>query len=198
MLASHVKERAAKVDHTLSYQLYSLGRKFQNNTRKYLKGLEYSCHGVPWLVGVAILCYVSNNKNSKFWVRLLIGLVFDIIYVAVSKAFFRRRRPSYANQEDQMIMIGYDKLSFPSGHTSRALYVALIFSGHWFSLLIWLWALAVSASRVVYGRHFLGDILGGLVVGYWNYITQFSLFYPVHAMLEWFLLNLVSETGDEW
>lgn len=196
MLSNHVKESAAKFDQQISYKIYSLGRQFTNGTRKYLKGLEWSCHGVPWLVAIAILCYVS--KSSQLWVRLLIGLVFDIVYVAVGKAFFRRRRPAYSNQEDQMIMIGFDKMSFPSGHTSRAIYVALFFSGYWFSLLIWAWALAVAASRVIYGRHFLGDILGGLLVGYWNYVTQFSLFYPIHAMLEWFLLNLVSETGDEW
>lgn len=195
MLSNHVKEQAAKFDQTISYKLYSVGRKFTTKSRKYLKALEYSCHGIPWLLAMVVLCYVSR---SKVWIRLLIGLIFDIIYVAISKAFFRRRRPAYSNQEDQMIMIGYDKLSFPSGHTSRAIYVALFFSGSWYSLLVWTWAIAVSASRVIYGRHFVGDILGGLVVGYWNYITQFSLFFPIHAMLEFFVLNLIGDGGDDF
>jgi len=198
MLSTHVQEQAAKIDTTISYKIYNLGRHYlKQSSKKYLKALEWSCHGVPWLVIVAILCYVS--PASKFWVRLLIGLVFDIVYVAVAKAFFRRRRPAYANQEDQMIMIAFDKMSFPSGHTSRALYVALVFSGRWYSFAVWLWSLAVAASRVIYGRHFVGDVLGGLVVGYWNWITQFSLFYIVHAPLEWFLLNLITDTaGDDY
>ena len=193
MLAGHIKDQAAYLDKNISYQIYSLGRRYQKQTRKYLKGLEYSCHGIPWLTLTTLLCYINSSNTS--YVHLLIGLIFDIIYVAVAKASFRRRRPTYASQEDQMIMIGYDKLSFPSGHTSRAIYVALFYSGYWYSLFIWIWALAVSGSRVVYGRHFVGDLVGGLVVGYFNYVTQFTLFYPIHAMMEWFINSLLMETA---
>ena len=44
--------------------------------------------------------YVTSLKEAS--VNLLIGLVLDIVIVAVLKAFTRRRRPSY-DVDDQVI-----------------------------------------------------------------------------------------------
>lgn len=195
MLATHFRGKLIDIDKKLSYQLFSLNRKYNHTGQKYLKALEYSCHGIPWLMFVSICFYMSSRTKSEFYAQLLTGLIFDIIYIVVFKSFARRCRPTYASQEDS-IMISVDKLSFPSGHASRSIYLALFFSQYWFSSIVWLWAIAVTISRVLYGRHFLGDIFGGVLVGYWNYITQFSLFYPLHSFLMWFLMNLITNVDD--
>lgn len=196
-MLQHLKKDLAKWDQWVSYRLYSnIGRKHQAMLGKYLKMLEYSCHGVPWLVGVFIMLYTL--RKNDIYAQLLIGLVFDIIYVAVLKALARRKRPDYAPQGDQMLVVGVDKLSFPSGHSSRAIYVALFFSGTVFALPIWLWAVAVVASRVLLGRHFVGDALAGSMLGYWNYLTQYTLFYPIHSFCMWFILNALATGANDY
>ena len=72
--------------------------------------------------------------------------------------------------------LGPDKHSFPSGHTSRCftiLLLVLLFrsNGRVSSGLCWatgVWAAAVSLSRVLLGRHYLGDLAGGFVLAHIN------------------------------
>lgn len=194
MSIRYIQNCAAKLDSTISYHLYKNASKIPK-CEKHLRYLEYSCHGIPWLVIVTIVAYTS--RENDFWINLLIGLIFDIVYIAVMKACCRRRRPTYAVQTNTLFI---DKLSFPSGHASRAVYVALMFreSALFLNWLIWLWALAVIISRVLYGRHFVGDILAGTLIGYFNFITQFTLLFPVHSFFKWFMLNLIYETIDDY
>lgn len=55
------------------------------------------------------------------------GLIYDVMLVAFIKAFTRRNRP-VGNQSDMFMARGPDKFSFPSGHASRAVWVALFFT----------------------------------------------------------------------
>jgi len=136
--------------------------------RTHMKSLEVSCHGIVWLMLAIAGIYVAEFKEMS--VNLLIGLVLDIIIVAVLKAFCRRRRPAY-DVDDQVGTIKMvDKFSFPSGHATRAAMLAVLFS--YLSplpFLTWVpflgWALAVSASRVLLGRHHILDVVAGIFIG---------------------------------
>ena len=66
-----------------------------------MKSLEISCHGIPWLMLAIAGIYVTSLKEAS--VNLLIGLVLDIVIVAVLKAFTRRRRPAY-DVDDQVFV----------------------------------------------------------------------------------------------
>lgn len=136
--------------------------------RTHLKSLEVSCHGIPWLVFAIAGIYIAESKEVP--VNLLIGLIIDIVIVAVLKAFTRRRRPAY-DVDDQVATIKIvDKFSFPSGHATRALMLAILFSClSPLPFLAWIpfvgWALAVSASRVLLGRHHILDVVAGILIG---------------------------------
>ena len=131
--------------------------------------------------------YVTSLKESS--VNLLIGLVLDIVIVAVLKAFTRRRRPAY-DVDDQVLEVKIctneknsqfhpievatikmvDKFSFPSGHATRATMLALLFTFlSPLPFLLWIpciaWAGAVAVSRVLLGRHHILDVLAGVVIG---------------------------------
>ncbi len=65
-----------------------------------------------------------------------------------------------------------DKFSFPSGHATRAVALALFFTSLYrlpAPLLtvapLWAWAAAVCGSRVLLGRHHLLDVAGGILAG---------------------------------
>jgi len=120
-------------------------------------------------MGLAIAgIYVTNLKEAS--VNLLIGLVLDIVIVAVLKAFTRRRRPAY-DVDDQVATVKMvDKFSFPSGHATRATMLALLFTLlSPLPLLLWVpflaWAAAVAVSRVLLGRHHILDVVAGVIIG---------------------------------
>jgi len=79
---------------------------------------------------------------------------------------------------------------FPSGHTSHALTtwgaVFLFFKQIWVKILAGSMILLIPVSRIYLGRHFLGDVLGGYVIGFgfvlFFYMTEIKrqhLFIPV-------------------
>lgn len=92
------------------------------------------------------------------------------------KAFARRRRPPTKNP-DFFKSIGPDQYSFPSGHASRAILISFIFTqifplfenGYLYlgvSIFIWTWSTIVCLSRLLNGRHYLFDVLVGIVIGF--------------------------------
>ena len=100
-------------------------------------------------------------------VNLFIGLIIDIILVAVIKAATRRRRPAI---NDDPFCIGPDKFSFPSGHVSRCIFiVTFLIVLDPISFIFWpallAWAVTLTLSRLLLFRHHILDVVGGIVLG---------------------------------
>ena len=102
--------------------------------------------------------------------------MIDIAIVGIIKAFVRRRRPA-TKKADVFGSIGPDKFSFPSGHASRSILITQIFtkisplaeSGLAYIIIflsLWMWALCVCLSRILNGRHYVLDVVCGVVVGF--------------------------------
>lgn len=69
--------------------------------------LQYSCHGLVWLVVLLAACWFFENPSYyQTQMNLLIGLILDIVFVASIKAATRRRRPTI---NDDLFSIGPDK-----------------------------------------------------------------------------------------
>ncbi|XP_050537345.1 polyisoprenoid diphosphate/phosphate phosphohydrolase PLPP6 [Daktulosphaira vitifoliae] len=137
----------------------------------YYKGLEYSCHGILWLSSwLAFIWLIWTPSMFQMQVNFLFGLLIDIVVVAILKAFIRRRRP-VGNKNDQWITIGPDVYSFPSGHVSRAFFIAFYFHQLYplnklINVLCFVWAIAVALSRILLRRHHLLDVFAGSIIGY--------------------------------
>lgn len=100
-------------------------------------------------------------------VNMLVGLLLDIVIVALLKAYVRRRRPMPATDT---LVIGPDKFSFPSGHATRAFYVLVFFTKLFpLSIIFWMpitaWAVSVVLSRLILKRHYLLDVVAGSIIG---------------------------------
>ncbi|XP_011422413.1 polyisoprenoid diphosphate/phosphate phosphohydrolase PLPP6 [Magallana gigas] len=138
--------------------------------RPVMKVLEISCHGIPWLLGtIGLLLSVHKPEHLVVLMNLLIGLIGDLIIIAVLKMLVQRERPPL-NKSDMFATVSVDNYSFPSGHCSRAIMLAYFFSERVnFEApilgLIVLWALLVSLSRLLLGRHYLSDVLFGMILG---------------------------------
>uniref|UniRef100_U5EUT2 Putative presqualene diphosphate phosphatase n=1 Tax=Corethrella appendiculata TaxID=1370023 RepID=U5EUT2_9DIPT len=136
--------------------------------KTHCKFLEYSCHGIVWLAGWLAFCWMIDNSNLyQLQVNLFIGLIIDIIAVAIIKAATRRRRPAI---NDDPFCIGPDKFSFPSGHVSRCIFIVTTLTAlDPVSYFLWpplfAWAVSLCLSRLILFRHHILDVLGGVVLG---------------------------------
>ncbi|XP_045614454.1 polyisoprenoid diphosphate/phosphate phosphohydrolase PLPP6 [Procambarus clarkii] len=137
----------------------------------HMKGLEFSCHGIPWLVGTATLIFfITDLFLRQLLVNIFIALIIDIIVIAVAKGITRRRRPEANKKDDMFGQILVDKFSFPSGHATRAVMLSILLPMQYdmflpLSILVMIWGGAVCISRVLMRRHHLLDIIGGIVIG---------------------------------
>lgn len=134
----------------------------------HCKFLEVSCDGIAWLcTWIAFIWLINSNNLYAMQVNMLVGLLLDIVVVAVLKSFVRRRRPMPATD---FLVIGPDKFSFPSGHASRAFYVLLFFTKLYsLPIIFWMpitaWAVSVALSRLILKRHYILDVLAGALIG---------------------------------
>uniref|UniRef100_A0A0N4Z4G3 AcidPPc domain-containing protein n=1 Tax=Parastrongyloides trichosuri TaxID=131310 RepID=A0A0N4Z4G3_PARTI len=103
---------------------------------------------------------------------LIFAIVVDLILVGLFKILFRRSRPEFNESNDQYYEAPVaDKYSFPSGHTSRSSMLSVLFfiivkpENLGFCMVILMFPIFLGMSRVMMGRHYVSDILGGFILG---------------------------------
>lgn len=141
--------------------------------------LELSGHGVLWfsLCGVLLLLHylTSEPLYLTHTINMFTLLVTDIIVVVPIKLFFKRPRPAINQGTIPLSVSSVDCYAFPSGHASRCVALAIYFcymppfrlQTH----LWYIWALVVSLSRVLIGRHHVADVIIGVAAGLFIFET---------------------------
>jgi membrane-associated phospholipid phosphatase len=151
--------------------------------RKFVIALEFSGSGyiwIPYSIIMISIYYTSIHEAMRF-ILLFTGLMFDIAVIGTTKGLTRRSRPVV--NHDDVLSIGPDKYSFPSGHTSRAVFLLFYFIRTSFFQtipvpIIIIWLSLVVASRVLLGRHYISDVIAGIFFGIFecSVIVHFSPF----------------------
>lgn len=127
--------------------------------------LKISCHSVVWLATILVLIWTFNISNLyQMQVNLSIGLLLDIIIIAVLKAVTRRRRPMTNGN------LSHNKDSFPSGNAARVAFITYFFLNVWPVPLVCVppllaWSFSVCMSRLLMREHHIVDILAGIALG---------------------------------
>ncbi len=132
-----------------------------------------------WIPLYAILIYlIFKNYKKEGWL-ILVGIVItlvmaDMITYRFMKPYFLRLRPSHETSLESIIHIVNDYRGglhgFASSHaantTGVAFFIFLLFKNKYrWIWTIFVWAFAMSYSRIYLGVHYPGDILVGAVVG---------------------------------
>ncbi|XP_051172096.1 polyisoprenoid diphosphate/phosphate phosphohydrolase PLPP6 [Leptopilina boulardi] len=163
--------------------------------KTHYQALEISCHGILWIASWLAFIWILNSKNLyQMQVNFLIGIFTDILIIAIIKALVRRRRPT---PNTDIFGIGPDKFSFPSGHASRASYIVYFFFNLWPVNFIFIppllaWSFSICLSRVLMRRHYLLDVVGGILLGITNGILISTIYLTQETSTE-----LISWITDE-
>ena len=185
-LKEMIREVLDNYDKSCSYFIFSRAQRIMPRIKPFLYALEWSCNGLLWITVTMILLLLQNEVSLHS--KLLIGLIMDIFYIAIFKSLARRRRPTYAYQRDQALVVSVDKHSMPSGHCSRATYLTYFFwhflssSSPFITVLVSAWAICVIISRVLLGRHHILDCVAGILLGMFEYYVQFFTFLPINSI----------------
>lgn len=189
-------------DRRVSFQIFDWNRK-RGVRRFWLIALEISGHGLVWLGWPVLYLLLNPNISTDQFsliLHLYVLLLIDIAAITFLKPFVRRPRPSYDKGLQAGTVAAIDQFSFPSGHATRALSIALFtlyiafeepqyfseFAGFpVFAGLVALWGVAVAVSRVALGRHYVLDVMSGAGLGvfYVFLITKLWFFERIVAFL---------------
>lgn len=131
------------------------------------RGISRSGDGWVCVLAPLLVVLFGYSSARDFAVTALAACVAERIVYLVAKRGFKRRRPPNVMPDYRSHIVPSDEFSFPSGHTSAAFLIVtllFLFYGQAY-VLMYLWAVAVGASRVILGVHFPTDVLVGAVVG---------------------------------
>jgi len=121
---------------------------------------------------VVLLAYdvARRGRASLGTVSLGVSLAAAMVLVAVLKASLQVPRPGEQRLHQPFLeaLMAADYYAFPSGHTARAVVAAYYLSRGRrgpVRVALWAWALAVAASRVLLGAHWVSDVAASVVLG---------------------------------
>ncbi|KAJ8526781.1 hypothetical protein K7X08_029258 [Anisodus acutangulus] len=196
--------RIVDFDTAISLRLYTLTHPIL--PYYFLKTLEISGDGFlffPLILSLLLypLAFSDSTTANIFLINLLLGGILDLIVIGPLKHLIRRPRPVY--NKNMFVSFSVDHWSFPSGHSSRVSMIATLFYlsfdfikqvliqlkydlfVDYLILIVIGWSITTSCSRVLLGRHFVFDVIAGVMLGvlegmfvFWifNYVTLTSFF----------------------
>ena len=136
---------------------------------------------LAWMPVALTFAFVLLYKNKERWKEILLIFVALALVVTLCdqfasgfcKPYFARFRPTkhpdFMNDVCTVFDYRGGTYGFISSHASNAFGIAtltsLIFRNRCFSIVIFIWAIVNSYSRIYLGVHFISDIVPGIIVG---------------------------------
>ncbi len=148
----------------------------------------FSTQTFAWLPLYLFLLYLIIKEYGKESWIVLLGIVLTIVLAneitsSLMKPYFERLRPSLEPSLKGLVHLvdGYKggKFGFASSHAANTFGVATFFfllfktTKKWIGWLF-LWAVAMTYTRIYLGVHYPGDILVGGIIGVLAGITGFK------------------------
>ena len=118
-----------------------------------------------WLLALALVWWLGSAEWKSKSLIFAAAIIAAAVVVFVIKLTVRRQRPAgdWGN-----IYRSTDPHSFPSGHATRAVLLAILaidLGPPWLALLLGVWAPLVILARVAMGVHYVADVIAGAALG---------------------------------
>lgn len=136
---------------------------------------------VFWMPLAVFFVIMLFYKNKKHWKETLIVLAAIALVITlcdqfasgICKPVFARLRPTHHPEFMDKVQVVFNyrggRFGFISSHAANAFGFAtltsLIFKYHFYSVMLYLWAIVNSYSRIYLGVHFISDIVAGTIAG---------------------------------
>jgi undecaprenyl-diphosphatase len=130
--------------------------------------LVRSGDGWIWaLIAGALWFFLPFPEVKRVVYHCAVAIAISLVIYYPIKFGGRRLRPSDGGLNVKPLVPPLDKYSFPSGHTMNNLAVALTLASHFPSLFLPAIGVPIllGTLRVLFGVHYLSDIVGGSLLG---------------------------------
>lgn len=146
------------------------------------------------MVLALIMFFIFNREkmmNTSFMIELLAGFILTNLVIGLLKHTFEYPRPNeVAISLFPSTMTSIDTYSFPSGHASRAGYLAglieKITNKKILKIIAYMYTILICLSRLLLGVHWLSDVIAGSLIGYYIGLTFHipkKLLLRVHSLI---------------
>jgi undecaprenyl-diphosphatase len=131
---------------------------------------------IPLYAAIIFYFYKGKDWRQGIFVHLatiLLIVLCDQISASVCKPLFERLRPTWDPMICDLVHTVNGKrggtFGFVSSHATNvfglATFTSFLFKKRVFTIFIFLWAVAISYSRIYLGVHFPGDVIFGSILG---------------------------------
>jgi undecaprenyl-diphosphatase len=145
--------------------------------------LAHSGDSWLWMAALAFIWLASRGDWRRTAALMAVAVLLQALVIFAVKQAIRRERP---RGDWGGIYRSIDPHSFPSGHATRAVLLAVIGLGlgpAWFGLFLVFWAPLVSLARVATGVHFVSDVVVGALIGLLMGLLVLAVQNPIMSLL---------------
>lgn len=127
--------------------------------------------------GILLCIFLYYTGQRRLSAHLLLGILSLWLTVEIIKAIVERSRPFLSLESARIIGWRERGLSFPSGHTSQAFFMATLMAhslqvGTLLGGMVYVIATIVAFTRIYVGAHYPRDVIGGAILGsVWGILT---------------------------
>lgn len=142
-------------------------------TRKFFQIITLSGTAVTWWILLVIAYIFDPQFRVEAYSMIMITNIMTLA-VFIIKISVKRKRPDF--KDDRYFAVSFDIFSFPSGHATRAAYVAILMPLYVPNLTVFwiLWSFTMILSRLFLGVHYISDIIAGLLFGSISILLLFA------------------------